>query len=133
MTLPWLVEVLGGWSDDTSTYAKRYNRNDFSRSCLVVIFGGDSPVKWLDSEDRLGTIHFSKNLLPDMTGPKGGFPPDYPKQCPCAHKHLSWSPGDEEVYCWDCNKKYPISECFRTQQVRRESDAKQAKSNDRPQ
>jgi hypothetical protein len=47
-----------------------------------------------------------------MVAPKAGFPPDYPKQCPCAHKHLSWSLGDEEVYCWDCDRKYPLFECF---------------------
>ena len=35
-----------------------------------------------------------------------------PKRCPCGHKHLSWGPGDEHVYCWDCNSNYPLSECF---------------------
>ncbi|MGD8996091.1 MAG: hypothetical protein PVH34_12800 [Syntrophobacterales bacterium] len=41
-----------------------------------------------------------------------------PKQCPCGHKHLSWGPGDERVYCWDCNRNYPHSECFGSGAVR---------------
>ena len=43
---------------------------------------------------------------------KTGHPPDSPKQCPCGHKHISWTVGENDVYCWDCNKKYPLSECF---------------------
>jgi hypothetical protein len=41
-----------------------------------------------------------------------------PKQCPCGHKHLSWGPGDERVYCWDCNRNYPHAECFGSGAVR---------------
>jgi hypothetical protein len=40
------------------------------------------------------------------------LPPECPKQCPCGHKHLSWSPGENDVFCWDCNRKYPLSDCF---------------------
>ena len=40
------------------------------------------------------------------------FPPDAPKQCPCTHKHISWSMGDDYVFCWDCNRNYSYSECF---------------------
>mgnify|MGYP001585241786 CR=1 FL=1 len=35
----------------------------------------------------------------------------HPKRCPLGHKHLSWSRGDNEVSCWDCNRTYPLSEC----------------------
>jgi hypothetical protein len=35
-----------------------------------------------------------------------------PKQCLRGHKHLSWSPGSDHVFCWDCNKEYEISECL---------------------
>jgi hypothetical protein len=40
------------------------------------------------------------------------FPPDSPKQCPCAHKHISWVMGDNYVFCWDCNRRYPLAACF---------------------
>jgi hypothetical protein len=40
--------------------------------------------------------------------------PHTPKKCPRGHLHISWSLGDKEVFCWDCNKKYPISECLDT-------------------
>ena len=49
---------------------------------------------------------------------KNGFPSDYPKQCPCGHKHLSWSLDEKEVYCWDCNQKYSLSECFGSRDLR---------------
>ena len=47
-----------------------------------------------------------------MTKHKTHFPPKSPKQCPCGHKHFSWSIGEKEVFCWDCNRNYPLSECF---------------------
>jgi hypothetical protein len=37
--------VIGGWLDDTFAYPKRYDRYDFRGYCLVVIVGGDSPLK----------------------------------------------------------------------------------------
>ena len=43
---------------------------------------------------------------------KSSFPPESPKHCPCGHIHISWSQGEDEVYCWDCNKKYALSACF---------------------
>ena len=46
---------------------------------------------------------------------KPSFPPENPKQCPCGHKHVSWSIGEDEVYCWDCDRKYPVSDCFSSQ------------------
>jgi hypothetical protein len=35
-----------------------------------------------------------------------------PKKCPDGHKHISWSMGDDHIFCWDCNRKYSVSECF---------------------
>ena len=43
---------------------------------------------------------------------KSSFLLEHPKYCPRGHKHLSWSPGDDGVYCWDCNRKYPVSKCL---------------------
>jgi hypothetical protein len=43
---------------------------------------------------------------------KKSLPTKKPKRCPCGHTHLSWSPDKDEVYCWDCNKKYSLTECF---------------------
>jgi len=47
-----------------------------------------------------------------MTKLKSGFTPEYPKQCPCGHKNLSWSFDEKDAYCWECNARYPLSECF---------------------
>jgi len=40
--------------------------------------------------------------------------PDTPKRCPLGHLHISWSLGDEKVLCWDCNRRYPLSQCLDT-------------------
>ena len=35
-----------------------------------------------------------------------------PKFCPKGHMYISWSVLKDEIFCWNCNKKYSISECF---------------------
>ena len=37
-----------------------------------------------------------------------------PKKCPDGHRHISWSMGDERIFCWDCNRRYPLIDCFRS-------------------
>jgi hypothetical protein len=39
-----------------------------------------------------------------------------PKKCPDGHRHISWSMGDDHIFCWDCNRKYSVSECFQPQE-----------------
>ena len=39
--------------------------------------------------------------------------PGPPKKCPDGHRHISWSIGDERIFCWDCNRWYPLLACFR--------------------
>jgi hypothetical protein len=38
-----------------------------------------------------------------------------PRKCPDGHKHISWSMGDNHIFCWDCNKEYAISECLNSE------------------
>jgi len=38
-----------------------------------------------------------------------------PRKCPDGHKHISWSMGDNHIFCWDCNKEYEISECLNSE------------------
>jgi hypothetical protein len=40
--------------------------------------------------------------------------PHTPKRCPRGHLHISWSLGDKQVFCWDCDKKYPLAACLDT-------------------
>ena len=35
-----------------------------------------------------------------------------PKKCPDGHRHISWSMGDDHIFCWDCNQRYPLLACF---------------------
>ena len=35
-----------------------------------------------------------------------------PRQCPRGHKHISWSADEDEIFCWDCNSRYPLAECL---------------------
>ena len=37
-----------------------------------------------------------------------------PRKCPCGHKHISWSMGDDHIFCWDCNRRYPLVACFQS-------------------
>jgi hypothetical protein len=39
-----------------------------------------------------------------------------PKKCPDGHNHISWSLGDDRIFCWDCNKRYSVLECFQPQE-----------------
>jgi hypothetical protein len=35
-----------------------------------------------------------------------------PKKCPEGHSHISWSRGDDHIFCWDCNRRYALLACF---------------------
>jgi hypothetical protein len=35
-----------------------------------------------------------------------------PKKCPEGHSHISWSKGDDHIFCWDCNRRYALLACF---------------------
>ena len=48
---------------------------------------------------------------------KAPLPPQSPKKCPCGHVHISWSSGDEYLFCWDCNQRYPFAACFRPHEL----------------
>jgi hypothetical protein len=39
-----------------------------------------------------------------------------PKKCPDGHNHISWSMGDDHIFCWDCNQRYPLLACFQPQE-----------------
>ena len=39
-----------------------------------------------------------------------------PQKCPDGHRHISWSMGEDHIFCWDCNRKYPLLACFQTQE-----------------
>jgi hypothetical protein len=39
-----------------------------------------------------------------------------PKKCPDGHRHISWSTGEDHIFCWDCNRSYPLNACFQPQE-----------------
>jgi Tfp pilus assembly protein PilZ len=39
-----------------------------------------------------------------------------PKKCPDGHRHISWSTGEDHIFCWDCNRSYPLNACFQAQE-----------------
>ena len=39
-----------------------------------------------------------------------------PKKCPDGHNHISWYMGDDHIFCWDCNQRYPLLACFQPQE-----------------
>jgi ribosomal protein S11 len=54
------------------------------------------------------------------------LPPEGPRHCPCGHKHVSWSLPDDVVHCWDCNRKYSISESLGACKVSNDSQKEEA-------
>ena len=39
-----------------------------------------------------------------------------PKKCPDGHKHISWSTAEDHIFCWDCNRRYPLLACIQPQE-----------------
>jgi hypothetical protein len=39
-------------------------------------------------------------------------PQEPPRQCPRGHKHISWSADEDDIFCWDCNSRYPLAACL---------------------
>jgi len=60
-----------------------------------------------------------------MKHTKPSLPRKGPKRCPRGHMYISWSLADDVVYCWDCNRKYSMSECV-AQPVDSDDSAKEA-------
>ena len=52
-----------------------------------------------------------------------------PKKCPDGHRHISWSMGDDHIFCWDCNQRYPLLACF---QPRKSDLSESEEPNDQP-
>ena len=50
-----------------------------------------------------------------------------PKKCPEGHSHISWSKGDDHIFCWDCNRRYALLACF---QPPESSSSESEESND---
>jgi hypothetical protein len=50
-----------------------------------------------------------------------------PKKCPDGHRHISWSKGDDHIFCWDCNRRYALLACF---QPPESSSSESEESND---
>ena len=68
----------------------------------------DAKVQVLIKEESLIEEHPAAEEKEHMKKPTLGPP----KKCPCGHVHISWSMGDDHIVCWDCNRKYSVSECF---------------------
>lgn len=37
---------------------------------------------------------------------------EHPRRCPEGHRQISWVSNEHNVYCWLCEKAYPISDCL---------------------
>ena len=68
----------------------------------------DAKVQVLIKEESLIEEQPVEKEKEDMKKPTLGPP----KKCPDGHKHISWSMGDDHIFCWDCNQRYPLRACF---------------------
>jgi hypothetical protein len=69
----------------------------------------DEKVQSLIKEQSLIEEQPTEEEKEDMKMPTLGPP----KKCPEGHSHISWSMGDDNIFCWDCNRRYPLNACFR--------------------
>ena len=99
------------------------NISDEDREIISSLVSADVEPSGLDEDEKEHSLIKEQSLIgeqslieeqqaeeekEDMKKPTLGPP----KKCPDGHRHISWSMGDDHIFCWDCNRKYSVSECF---------------------
>ena len=85
---------------------------DFAMYLVSPTSDEDAKVKSLIKEQTSIEKQPVEEEKEDMKKPTLGPP----KKCPDGHNHISWSMGDDHIFCWDCNQRYPLLACFQPQE-----------------
>ena len=94
------------------------NISDEHREIISSRVSEDIESSGPDEDEKMQSLTNEQSLIEeqpveeekeDMKKPTLGPP----KKCPCGHVHISWSMGDDHIFCWDCNQRYPLLACFR--------------------
>jgi len=87
------------------------NISDEHREIISSLVSADIESSGLDEDEKEQSLIEEQPVeeeKEDMKKPTLGPP----KNCPEGHKHISWSMGDDHIFCWDCNRRYPLAACF---------------------
>ena len=99
------------------------NISDEHREIISSLASEDLESSGLDEDENLQSLMKERTLIGEqslieeqpveeekevMKKPSLGPP----KKCPDGHRHISWSKGDDDIFCWDCNRRYALLACF---------------------
>jgi hypothetical protein len=93
------------------------NISDEHREIISSIVSADIEPSGSDEDEKVQSLIKEQTSIEEQTveEEKEGMKKSTlgpPKKCPDGHKHISWSMGDDHVFCWDCNQRYPLLACF---------------------
>lgn len=96
---------------------KFINISDLDREFISSFISGSDFALYLEPSisDEVGERLIEESPLEEEKQGKNEPAQGPPQKCPRGHKHLSWSADEDYLFCWDCNGRYPIAECFDTQ------------------
>ena len=99
------------------------NISDEHRELISSLVSEDREPSGSDQDEREQSLIKKQNLIEEQISiekqpveaeqedaKKSTLGP--PKKCPDGHKHISWSMGDDHIFCWDCNQRYPLLACI---------------------
>jgi hypothetical protein len=93
------------------------NISDEHREIISSLVSADIEPSGSDEDEKVQSLIKEQTSIEEQTveEEKEGMKKSTlgpPKKCPDGHKHISWSMGDDHVFCWDCNQRYPLLACF---------------------
>jgi hypothetical protein len=93
------------------------NISDEHREIISSLVSADIEPSGSDEDEKVQSLIKEQTSIEEQTveEEKEGMKKSTlgpPKKCPDGHKHISWSMGDDHIFCWDCNQRYPLLACF---------------------
>ena len=99
------------------------NISDEHREIISSLASEDLESSGLDEDEKVQSLTKEQSLIEEQSlveeqpvekkkkdMKKSTLGP--PKKCPDGHNHISWSMGDDHIFCWDCNRRYALLACF---------------------
>jgi hypothetical protein len=92
--------------------------SDLDREFISSFISGSDFALYLEPSisDEYGGRLIEEGVLQEKKKGNNEPAPGPPQKCPRGHKHLSWSADEDYLFCWDCNGRYLLAECFDAQE-----------------
>jgi hypothetical protein len=99
------------------------NISDEHREIISSVVSEDIDSSGLDEDEKEQGLIKEQSLMEEQSLPEEQTVEEekedmkkptlgQPKKCPDGHSHISWSKGDDHIFCWDCNRRYALLACF---------------------